>query len=315
MHSLEPEFRALRDQGVLDEAAAARAIALDRGAVMSLHLELRAVLYAGVLLVTVGVGTLLARHLDRIGPLSIVLGLAAAALACAVPAMRARGNGRSLTTAADYLLLLGALLGAADLAYAESRYALLGAAWTWHFAIVAVATAAIAYLFGSKPVLAAALAALAAWFGVGGSFADPLRLIPGSTDFGGRALSCALLIAAWKVADARARPTTTFGEVFDHYAANLAFCGALAWCMDTPWSFAGLPILAVLSALSIRHGLVAGRESFVVYGVGYAALGACFAVVPHLPGITLPLVFALVVVCGAATALWQLRRRMKEGRS
>lgn len=66
MHTLEPELRALHAEGVIDGDTAARALARDRGAVFSLHAELRAALYAGVLLVMGGLGIVLARNLDRV---------------------------------------------------------------------------------------------------------------------------------------------------------------------------------------------------------------------------------------------------------
>lgn len=312
VHTLEPELEALRREGALDEAAASRAVAAERGDPMSLHAEIRALLYSGVLLVVAGVGTLLARHLDRIGPATIVLAVALVAVAAAIPALRAHRAGEPLPVVSDYLLLLAVLLGAADLAYAESQFALLGPAWSWHFAIVAAASAALAYRFESKLVLAVSLTSLAAWFGVGTLGPTVARVPSGGADFGGRALTCAMLIAAWNAFDGRLRPLSRFGAVFDHYAANLAFWGALAWCLDDRWRWAGVPVLAMLSALSIRHGRLAQRESFVVYGVVYAALGACFTVVPHLGDETVALSFALVAVCVAALSLWQLLRRIRE---
>lgn len=213
---------------------------------------------------------------------------------------------------ADYLLLLGVLLAAADLGYAEVQFGMLGPAWSWHFLIVTAASAAVAYAFDSKPVLAASLASLAAWFGVGASYADPLQPWPDGVEFGGRALSCGTLVAIWKVADIRLRPRTGFGAVFDHCAATLAFWGALAWCLQPGWTWAGLPILGALAALSIRHGLLAARESFIVYGIGYAALGLCFALLPRVDGGRTASAIALAVVGVAAWAIWTLRRRMKE---
>ena len=56
MHTLEPELRTLHAEGAIDDAAASRALARDRGEVFSLHMELRATLYAGVLLTMAGVG-------------------------------------------------------------------------------------------------------------------------------------------------------------------------------------------------------------------------------------------------------------------
>jgi hypothetical protein len=312
MHTLEPELRTLHAEGTIDDATASRALARERGQVFSLHAELRATLYAGVLLVMSGLGIILARNLDRIGPLAIALAIAVTAIACAVPAVRANLAGRALTVAADYLLLLAALLVSADLAYAERQFTLLGPLWSWHLLLLAVIHAAIAYAFASPLVLAASLAALAGWFGVGGTLGDVLHFSYSTPALGSRALACAAVIAAWRHADQRARPHTSFSDVFDHFAANLAFWGTIAWCLEWPWLAAGLPLLAALAYASVRRGLDTGREAFLVYGIVYAAIGICAAVTPRLHGMTASFAFVLVVVCAAAATLWRLRRRLQE---
>ena len=315
MHTLEPELRALHAAGLIDDATAARALARDRGQVFSLYAELRASLYAGVLLVMAGVGLVLARNLDRIGPLAIVLTVALIAAACAIPALRAKSAGRALPVAGEYLLLLGVLLLSADLAYAERQFTLLGPLWSWHLLLLAVCHAAVAYAFASPLVLAASLTALAGWFGVGGTPGELLRVSYSEAEFGARALACALLIAAWRYADRRARPESRFSGVFDHFATNLAFWGAIAWCLEWPWLAAGVPLLATFSYASVRRGLDSGRELFLVYGTVYAAIGTCAAVLPHIHGTKPSLSFVLIVVCVAAAALWWLRRRLREPRS
>ncbi len=312
VHSLEPELRSLHTEGTIDDATASRALARDRGEVFSLHYELRATLYAGVLLVMAGLGLILARNLERIGPLAIVLAVAFAAAACSVPAVRAKLAGRALTVPGEYLLLLAALLVSADLAYAERQFTLLGPLWSWHLLLLAVVHAAIAYAFASPLVLAASLAALAGWFGVGGTLGDALHFSYSSPTLGARALACAAVIAAWRYADRRAQPDTPFSDVFDHFAANLAFWGTVTWCLEWPWLVAGLPLLAAFAYASIRRGLDTGREVFLVYGIGYAAIGLCAAVVPRLDDMAASLGFVLIVVCAAAAALWQLRRRLRE---
>ena len=312
MHTLEPELRALHAEGVIDDATVSRTLARDRRVVFSLHHELRAALYTGVLLVMAGVGMVLAPNLDRIGPLGLVLAIVLAAAVCAVPAVHARRAGRALTVAGEYLLLLAVLLGSADLAYAERQFALLGPWWPWHLLLLTVIHAVIAYAFASTLVLAASLAALAGWFGVGGTLGDVLHFSYSTPVLGSRALVCAVVITAWRYADRRARPNSTFTEVFDHFAANLAFWGAIAWCLEWPWLAAGLPLLAGLAYASVRRGLGAGREAFLVYGIVYAAIGLCAAVAPWFDRSTTSLSFVLIVVCAAAASLWQLRRRLRE---
>jgi len=312
VHTLEPELRTLHAEGTVDDATAARALARDRGRVFSVHGELRVTLYAGVLLVMAGLGIVLARNLERIGPLGLVLAMALAAAACAVPAVRAKRAGRACSVAGDYLLLLAALLVSADLAYAERQFTLLGPLWSWHLLLLAVVHAVIAYAFRSPLVLAASLTALAGWFGVGGTLGDVLHFAYSTPELGARALACAAVIATWRYADRRARPDTHFSDVLDHFAANLAFWGAIASCLEWPWLAAGLPLLAAFALASVRRGLDTGREVFLVYGIVYAAIGLCAAVVPHLRGVTTTLGVVLVVVSAAAAALWQLRRRLRE---
>jgi hypothetical protein len=311
MHTLEPELRTLQAEGLIDGTTAAQFLADDRRDVFSVQPELRLAMYAGVLLVVGGVGMVLARNLDRIGPLAIALGLALAAVVCAVPALRAKFAGHPLNVAADYLLLLGALLASADLAYVETQFRLLGPLWSWHLLWLAVAHAALAYTFRSTLVLAASLTSLAAWFGAGSTIGDVV-LSYTSPEVGARALACAAVIAAWRNVDLRVRPASQFGGTFDHFAANLAFVGAVAWCVDWPWLAAGLPLLGGLAFVSIRHAFDTGREAFLVYGVLYAALGFCVAVVPQVDDFTAACALVLLVVCGSATAIWQMRRQLRE---
>jgi hypothetical protein len=311
MHTLEPEIRELHAAGALDDAAAARALALDRREIHSVYGELRAVTYAGVALVTAGIGLLLRDHLDRLGPATIVLAVALLAVGCYVPAVRARARGAAPTLVAEYVLLLGALLASADLAYAEAQFHLLGPLWTWHLLWIAAFHAVTAYALRAPLVLAAGLASLAGWFGIASPFGPGSGGDFGTLDFAARALACAAAIYAWRTADRRLRPHTAFTPTFDHYAVNLAFWAGLAWCLRPAWLVAGLLLVGVLAAVVIREGLRSGRESFVVYGVVYAALGLLFALVPRSGG-TGMLLTALLIVGGAAVTLWQLRARLRE---
>src|SRR5262249_35244488 len=63
----------LRADGVLSSAQAARFDRVARRRLVSLRFEIRALLYAGVLLLTGGVGALIAQHQQDIGPLAIAL--------------------------------------------------------------------------------------------------------------------------------------------------------------------------------------------------------------------------------------------------
>ena len=308
MHTLEHELRLLQAEGVIDAGTASRAVAADRREPFSVHNELRLAMYAGVLLVLGGVGMVLARNLDRIGPLAIALGLALAAVVCTIPAVRHRLRVVHSMSQPITCFCSGRCLQAQTLAYVEAQFKLLGPLWSWHLLWLAFAHAVLAYTFRSTLVLAASLTSLAGWFGAGSTM-GAVMLSYTSPEVGARALACAAVFAAWRYVDLRLRPATQFSGTFDHFAANLAFVGAVAWCVDWPWLAAGLPLLAGLALVSIRHAFNTGREAFLVYGVLYAALGFCVAVVPHVNDFTAACALVLLVVCGAATAIWQMRQQ------
>jgi hypothetical protein len=142
-----------------------------RGELLSVHGELRALLYAGVLFIAGGVGLLVKENLDRIGPVAIAvgIGLAAAAALAWVIAEAPRFSWRRMPSphlAFDYMLLLGVLLAGVELAYVEWKFTPLGAHWPWHLLIMALLTGAAAFRFDSRVIFSLSLSTFAAWRGV-----------------------------------------------------------------------------------------------------------------------------------------------------
>jgi hypothetical protein len=118
-----------------------------------------------------GVGLLVKENLDRIGPVAITLGIGLAAAAALGWVIRVAppfswSEVPSPNLAFDYMLLLGVLLAAADLAYIEVKFKPLGPNWSWHLLIVAAFAALAAFRFDSRVVFSLALSTFAAWRGV-----------------------------------------------------------------------------------------------------------------------------------------------------
>ena len=314
MHSLEEELRDLRATMAIDEAAAAHAVALERRILFSVFDELRATLYAAVALVVTGVGILVKEHLDRIGPLTLTFGLAIAGAACYVPAIRVNSRGKGQTHVTEYLLLLGALIVSADVGYAESQFHLLGANWSRHLLVLAVFHAFTAYALQSRLVLSVALTSLAGWFGIERGSGNLLPWNFATPGLGLRALVCSAVILVWRAIDERSN-AARFREVFEHFAANLAFWGAVGWCSNAHMRVAGVVTSLLLAAIAVRKALRSGTESFVVYGVGYTALGLSL-VVAQVTDLTLfGATLVLVIVLTAAAVLRRLHDVLKESRT
>src|SRR5437588_3051224 len=187
--SLEPELAQLPGTGAL--------IARERRDAVSIYPELRILTWAGVMLISTGVGVYITKHLDDIGPLAIAAAIGLAAAACYAWAYWKRSRTASL--ADDYVLLLAALLASADVGYIEHHYHLLGNSWPRHFLLLAILHAATAYFFQSRLVLSLSVASLAAWLGIERRSVDAIFEAPVAT--AGRAFVCAAIVVAWRFID------------------------------------------------------------------------------------------------------------------
>ncbi len=157
--------------GALSPEAAARLLRPARGELVSVRAELRALFYLGAIAVAGGVALLLRQNLDRIGPAAIAAAVALAAAACLAWVERRSppfswAEAPSPHLAFDYILLLGMLLLAADLAFVEVKFAALGESWPWHLLLVSLLYAAAALRYDSRLLFSLALGAFAAWRGV-----------------------------------------------------------------------------------------------------------------------------------------------------
>jgi hypothetical protein len=309
MHSLESEYRELQAAGLIDEAAASRAAALERGSIFSVFEELRFALYAAVAAITAGIGLVVKDNLDRIGPITLMAMLALASAACYAAALRKHRQGRERSIGGDYVLLLGALIVSADLGYAESQFHWLGTEWQWYLLILAAFHGVAAYGLNSRLVLCTSIAALAAWFGIEGQ-ADILFNAGGSAvKLGVNAIACAGTLLVWRAANRRLHGLVTFESVFENFAANIGYWGALALCLTPGARLFGLLLLAALAAASIFKALHSKEEIFAVYGTAYAALTLCCLeaqVMTYGLGV---LLLELATVIAGALLLWSFHRR------
>lgn len=160
----------LEENGVLSREQAALFGRVARGELVSISLILHALLYAGVLAITGGVGLIVREHVTDLGPAAIAVLIGAAAFGCLAWIARVAPPfspqaAPSPHIAFDYVLLLGALLFATDLAYCEWRFTPLGDSWAWHLLLVSLLYAGLALRFDSRVLFALSLTTFAAWRG------------------------------------------------------------------------------------------------------------------------------------------------------
>jgi hypothetical protein len=308
--SFEVEIGTLVKEG-LEPGTAEAVAAHDSGRVFSLHRELVVALYLSVATVVAGTGLLVRNNLDRIGPVTLIAALLVAAAVCYFTAVRRTLRGEPRTLAGDYVLLLGALLLSSAIGYAELRFRLLGEGWSRHLLLLAVVHGFTAYALDSKLVLSAALASFAGWLGVELSLGSVWQPRYATLGLGYRSLLCAAVFVGAREIHRRSSQRD-FLEVFDHFAAHFAFWGALSLLFEASTRWIGATLLLALALYVGIRGFRHGRETFVLYAVGYGALGLWALEAQLIDSSLLTAVSGLVSIAGAALLLWHLRARMKE---
>jgi predicted membrane protein DUF2157 len=308
MHSLEMECLELEKAGVVAGPDAAQAAALERGTIFSVFEELRFALYAAVAAITAGIGLLVKDNFDRIGPITLIAVLALASAGCYATALRTQWQGKERSIGGDYLLLLGALIVGADLGYAESQFHWLGTEWQWYLLILAAFHGATAYGLRSRLVLCTSIVALAAWFGIEGRVATLFSGQWSTVSLGIHAIVCAGTLLVWRAANRRLGGTKSFEPVFENFAANIGFWGALALCLTPGARLLGVAVLSALVAASIFKATRCEEEIFAVYGTAYAALTLCCLESQIIEYGLAVLLLELATVVAGALLLWSFHR-------
>lgn len=306
MLSYEPELEHLRP--LLGDASTDTLIARERREVFSLHPELRILSWGGAMLLATAAGLVLKNNLERLGPLAlaVLMGLAAASCYAFVWWRRARAS-----VVHDYVLLLGALLVSADVAFIESQFHLLGDAWHRHFLVLAIVHGVAAYLFRSRLVLSLSIVAVTAWLGV--------RETPfgNATDYAMRALGCSALLLMWRAVHQRygTPASRDFAPTLEHFAANAAFAGTIALMFEDETRIIGCLFALIVAAAVIFWGVRTRRETFVLYAFLYAVLAVDVLFAEIVEEVALTFFFVVLSVIGAIVALFAIHSRVKEWRA
>src|SRR6266849_6635393 len=271
----------------------------ERREVVPIGNELRALAWLGVMLIATGVGIVVKKHFDQIGPLAIAAFVGAAAIACYAFAVWRKSSLR------DYVVLLGALLISADVGFIESQWHLLGSEWQRHFLLLAVVHAAGAYYFENRAVLSLSVAGLASWFGI-----EKHEIFSSNTDFAFRAFLCAAILLTWRLANRKA----DFNGLFEHTATNIAFWGALSLTIEKPTRYVGVLVALIFAAGSLMYGLKRRRELFIIYGGVYGLIAIDIMVVDWFNEPVIATLYILVSTIAAIAALFVMHVRFQKER-
>jgi len=172
-------FEQLRNEDLLNSDALSKIKSHEQKKLISVHWDLRTLLYFSVLLLASGLSILIYKNIDTIGHTTIVLLVGVLAAVCLFYCFRVSvpfnyQQVLSPNVWFDYILMLGCLLMLAFVGYLQYQYHVFGLRWGLATFLPMLFLFAFAYYFDHKGVLGLAIANLGTWMGIA---VAPLSLI------------------------------------------------------------------------------------------------------------------------------------------
>ena len=249
---------------------------------VSLFADLHVVLYAGVLLLSTGLGILIYENIDNIGHGVVVAIIALLCTGCFYWCFtHSPGFSAAKTNAGnnftDYILLLGCLLLLTLTGYLQYQYNLFGERWGLATFIPMILLFAAAYYFDHLGVLSIAITTLAAWAGI---TIAPTRIF--KNDFGndhliftGIALGLLLYVAG--IASENKKFKTHFCFTYKNFAVHLLMISLLAGMFHYDnTSLIWIAAIAVVAAYLLKQSFKEKSFYFFVITSLYAYIALCY---------------------------------------
>lgn len=193
-------------------------VALQEQEPVSVHWDLRTLLYLGIVLLTTAVGILVYKNINTIGHEVIIITIGILCASCFWYCFKnaQKYSYKKITSSNiwfDYILLLGCLLLLTFVGYLQFEYNVFGNRWGLATFIPMVLLFMAAYYFDHLGVLSLAIVNLAAWVGI---TVTPLQILR-SNDFGStRLIYSGLVLGTFLIA-------VSFASVFYHVKAHFYF--------------------------------------------------------------------------------------------
>jgi hypothetical protein len=308
----------LREQGILTEEKAAFLLRIARSELVSIYPEIRLLYYAGVLLIASGAGLLIAENYKSIGPMIVAVALGIAAAASIITAARMAApfsweETPSPSISFDFLLLLGVLLGSADIGFIEYQFTPLGTNWPWHLLIVSLLILCVAIRYDSATVFSLALSTFAAWRGVSISLIEKPLWKASSESLRWNAVACGVLFVLLALYLVHSRRKAHFEMVALSLGWLLILGAFVSGCLnDGLLTWSHIFLLAITGAGLSWHSFV--RKRFLLFIFGVLGLYVSLTTIVFKTVFSFP--FKLVWIAATSLVLigilWKAQNRMRE---
>lgn len=318
-------FEKLQAQGIIDSTTVTNIKAAESNRNISVHWELRTLLYLGVVLLATGLGILIYKNLDSIGHLAIVVSIAIASLVCFVFAFRQAKNYTNAKMESpsiwyDYVVLLGAMLMITFIGYAQYQFNIFGGRYGMATFVPAVLLFALAYRFDHLGVLSMAITTFAAWAGVS---ITPLHLLQDNDFSSDRIIIVAILLGAFLIGIAyltkQKNIKAHFAFTYKNFGFHLMMLGlCAAMVMFEPTWFIWFAVICGIGYFFFKEGekeksmyFVSMSTLYVFFAICYA-IGRLFMLANMLDAWVLLVIFYIGAAVGLIVFLMNCNKKLKQ---
>lgn len=281
-------FENLHGQGIIGEESMEKIRRFYADSSVSLHSELRILLYLGVVLVSSGLGFLIYRHLEDIGRLTIALVLLMACIACYLAALRFKNRMHQETAQQpvlyDYTVLMSALLLLMLVGYLQSQFHFFGNRFGLASFIPMVILFITAYFFDHKGVLSLAIVTLAAWVGINinrKTWYGIATLDHTATIIAAFVLGILLIVVAIWVSQRNLKPH--FGSVYHQFGSHGTMLAANAAILHfDKFYWLCFLVLLLVAAFHYRKAIRESSFYYLVISCLYPYFGFSYCVIHAL---------------------------------
>lgn len=306
-------LREMRQAGSLGPEQFALLDELHRGRRYSVHWELRAAVYIGVLLVAAGVALTVREYFARLGDIAIIGSLAAACLAafsyCFLKGEPwSNDEAQSPRILFDYVLLFGCTCFATAIGYVESQFDVLGRLWIHYLLISAVLFFFLAYRFDNRLVLSTALSTLAAWFG----FQFSEMFLHFQQYYRESAIAYSAVCFGLGIALYRAGIKRHFLHIYLNFAVHFLLVALLAGVVEYRFASWHLPAMALAVAAVAAYSVRARRFLYMLYAILYGFAGASALALRYIDSTGMMFLYGIGASLAVIWLIFHLSRRYKE---
>ena len=264
-------------------------IVLQKNKPVSVHWDLRTLLYLGIVLVTTAAGILIYKNIDTIGHEAMLIIIALICVICfgyCIKNSRKYNNKKieSPNIWFDYVLLLWCLLLLTFTGYIQYEYNVFGNQWGLALFIPMVFLFTAAYYFDHLGVLSLAITNLAAWAGIS---VTPLKILR-ENDFHNThvmyaGLATGAMLMAVSLMSQYKNIKAHFAFTYRNFGTHILFISLLALMFYfESWYPVWFIMLASVSFWFFKSALKEGSFYFLVVTLLYAYIGLSYVVIELL---------------------------------